>query len=139
MVLDSQNLKTILTSLYLLNSQFTSVFTTENHFNIPDKGSSPFAPMDNIFISYRGVMNSINRPNEKKASGPDKIPIIILKRNCETVATILQCIFQLSLNTGVAPADWKTANVVPIFKKRRPFKASQLSTSIPDICSFNNA
>ena len=73
--------------------------------------------MDKITISHRGVMNSINRLNEKKAFGPDKIPIIILKRNCETVATILQCIFELSLNTGVVPADWRTANVVPIFKK----------------------
>ena len=74
--------------------------------------------MDSITISHRGVMNSINRLNEKKASVPDKIPIIILKRNCETVETIPQCIFQFSLNTGVVPADWKTANVVPIFKKR---------------------
>ena len=73
----------------LLNSQFTSVFTTENFSNIPDKDSSPFAPMNNITISHRGVINSINRLNEKKASGPDKIPIIILKRNCETVAIIL--------------------------------------------------
>ena len=117
MVLNSQNLKTILTSLYLLNSQFTSVFTTEHISNIPDKGSSPFVLMDNITISHRGVLNSINRLNEKKAFGPDKIPIIILKRNCQTVATILQCIFKLSLNTGVIPADWKTANVVSIFKK----------------------
>ena len=73
--------------------------------------------MDSITISHRGVMNSINRLNEEKASDPDKIPIIILKRNCETVADIPQCIFQLSLNTRVVPADWKTANVVPIFKK----------------------
>ena len=51
-VLDSQNLKTVLTSLYLLNSQLTSVFTTENLSNIPDKGSSPFALMDNITISH---------------------------------------------------------------------------------------
>ena len=62
-------------------------------------------------------MNSINRLNEKKAFGPDKIPIIILKRNCKTVATLLQCIFELSLNTGVVPADWKVVYVVPILKK----------------------
>ena len=123
----------------LLNSQFTSVFTTENLSNIPDKGSSPFAPMDNITIPHRGVMNSINRLNEKKASGPDKIPIIILKRNCETVATILQCIFQLSLNSGVVPADWKTANVVPIFKKGDRSKPANSRPVSLTFCSVQNA
>ena len=81
----------------LLNSQFTSAFIAENLSSIQNKDSSPLALMDNITISHRGVMNRINLLNEKKASSPDKIPIIILKRNCETIATILQCIFQLSL------------------------------------------
>ena len=101
----------------MLNKQFTSVFTEENRSNIPVKGPSPFKSMDPITITRQGVINSINRLNEKKASGPDKLPIIMLKNNCEIIADILLCIFQRSLDTGIVPLDWKTSNVVPIFKK----------------------
>ena len=101
----------------MLNNQFTSVFTKEDLSNIPDKGQSPHIPMNKIQITLNGVINSINRLNEKIATGPDKIPIIILKRNCKIAAEIMKIIFQRSLDTGVVPSDWKTANVVPIFKK----------------------
>jgi hypothetical protein len=33
------------------------------------------------------------------------------------VAPILHLFFQASINQGILPTDWKTANVVPIFKK----------------------
>jgi hypothetical protein len=39
----------------MLNSQFTSVFTTENTTNMPSKGNSPFKPMKDIKISEKGV------------------------------------------------------------------------------------
>jgi hypothetical protein len=39
----------------MLNSQFTSVFTTENTTNMPSKGISPFKPMKDIKISEKGV------------------------------------------------------------------------------------
>jgi hypothetical protein len=35
----------------MLNSQFTSVYTTENTTNMPSKGNSPFKPMKDIKIS----------------------------------------------------------------------------------------
>jgi hypothetical protein len=34
----------------MLNSQFKSVFTTENTTNMPSKGNSPFKPMKDIKI-----------------------------------------------------------------------------------------
>ena len=101
----------------MLNNQFTSVFTKENQEYIPDKGPSPFKPMDKITITDAGVTKCINRLNEKKASGPDKIPITILKKTAIAITPVLSFIFQQSLDTGEIPQDWKNANVVPIFKK----------------------
>ena len=39
------------------------------------------------------------------------------------VASILQLFFQASINQGIQPTDWKTANVVPVFKKGDKIKA----------------
>jgi hypothetical protein len=39
----------------ILNEQFKSVFTNENHTNFPDKGPSPFPSMTNINITEHGV------------------------------------------------------------------------------------
>jgi hypothetical protein len=100
----------------MLNCQFTSVFTQETSA-IPNKGHSPYSNMKYINITNKGVENCINRLNEKKASGPDQIPISILKKHSTILAPLLTLLFQQSYETGTIPTDWKNANVVPIFKK----------------------
>ena len=44
----------------LLNKQFVSVFIKEDLTNIPDKGQSPFRPMNGIIINENGVKNALN-------------------------------------------------------------------------------
>ena len=78
----------------LLNKQFVSVFTKEDLTNIPDKGQSPFRLMNDIIINENGVKKCIERLNEKKASGPDKTPIKVLKQCSTELAPILTSIFQ---------------------------------------------
>ena len=41
----------------------------------------------------------------------------VLKEMHSSIAPILKVIFGCSLNTGVVPNDWKTANTKPLFKK----------------------
>ena len=55
--------------------------------------------------------------NPHKATGPDDIPTYLLKELSYEIAPILMKIFQSSLHQGVLPAEWKSANVIPIFKK----------------------
>ena len=55
--------------------------------------------------------------NENKVSGPDKIPIKVLKQCSNEITPILTSIFQQSLSAVEVPLDWKQANMVPIFKK----------------------
>ena len=56
--------------------------------------------------------------NIHKASGPDKISAKFLKESCDIdiIAPTLPSIFQLSLETGIVPDDWKIAYITPIFK-----------------------
>ena len=53
----------------------------------------------------------------KKATGPDGIPAIVLKTCAEELAPLLQNLFQLSLEKGIFPDNWKSALIQPIPKK----------------------
>jgi hypothetical protein len=101
----------------MLNNQFCSVFTQENLNYIPSKGESPYRAMARIHVTVNGVIKSIKRLNIKKASGPDKMPIITLKETVSEISPVLQSLFQQSLDTHEIPSDWKLANIVPIYKK----------------------
>jgi len=41
----------------------------------------------------------------------------VLKEMAEVIANALVVIFQNSMGSGEVPADWKTANIKPLFKK----------------------
>ena len=47
----------------ILNDQFHSVFTKEDHTNFPDKGPSPYSTMKNINISIEGVYKLLKKTN----------------------------------------------------------------------------
>ena len=51
-----------------------------------------------------------------KSAGIDKISIKLIKAAGRTILNSLKNIFNLSLNTGIFPDDWKTVRVTPIFK-----------------------
>ena len=52
-----------------------------------------------------------------KATGPDGIPSFILKKCSAVIAPSLAALFNLSLQQGKVPSEWKMENVVPIPKK----------------------
>ena len=101
----------------ILNEQFKSVFTTENHTNFPDKGPGPFPSMTNINITEQGVYKLLKNQKPHKATGPDEVPVFILRSAAQQLDPILTQIYRHSLDTGAVPQDWRDAWVVPIFKK----------------------
>ena len=64
-----------------LNAQYQSVFTQEDTTNIPDKGASTCTcpSMPDITFMKDGTEKLLLNLNAGKASGPDNIPIRILK------------------------------------------------------------
>jgi len=105
------------TKAEILNNQFHSVYTKEDLNNIPHKGQSPHQTMPAIHISLQGVKKLLKGLRPYKATGPDEIPAFILKNSAEEIAPYLVRLFQLSLDQGVIPDDWRTANIVPVYKK----------------------
>ena len=79
--------------------------------------------MPAICVGVEGVYKILTNLQIHKATGPDNIPCRILKETAKEIAPMLQLFFQASLDQGQLPKEWKTANVVPIFKKGEKSKA----------------
>ena len=55
-----------------------------------------------------------------RSSGHDGLSVHLLKRIVIHIATPLAYIFNLSITTGICPSSFKTAKVIPVFKKDDP-------------------
>ena len=70
-----------------------------------------------------------------KASGPDKISNIVLKECSKELAPILSQLFQMNLNNGILPENWRNVNIGPIFKKGdRNTAANYRPVSLTCVC-----
>ena len=54
---------------------------------------------------------------ENKSPGVDGIAPKILKETVEQICTPLAHVFNMSLEEGIVPLEWKEANIIPLFKK----------------------
>ena len=54
---------------------------------------------------------------ENKSPGVDGIASKILKETVEQICTLLAQVFNMPLQEGIVPFEWKEANIIPLFKK----------------------
>jgi len=113
--LDSRNGQ-ITKRLNAFNDYFTSIFTQEDLSSLPKMNDSPFPDIPNISVSVEGVQCQPFTQSKTPQSHWTRwyFPHIFL-RNCHM--RLLMKNFQSSSHQGVLPAEWKSANVIPIFKK----------------------
>ena len=70
----------------------------------------------NISVSPKMVKKIITNLDSSKASGPDCIPLVVLK-NCESgLLYVLAELFNMCLKESCFPDCWKVSSVVPVFK-----------------------
>ena len=121
----------------LLSKQYETVFTEDDTSKrLPDATQHPVERIEDLHVSVVGVQNLLNSLNPKKANGPDQLPIRILKETANETAPILHVIFMASLQQGAVPKDWRSANVVPVFKKGNHLSAENYRPiSLTSICS----
>ena len=78
--------------------------------------SLPVFPSRTILKLHKMVKNVIMNPDLSKASGPDCIPVVVL-RDCEPeLFYILAELFNKCLKESFFPDCWKVSSVVPVFK-----------------------
>ena len=91
--------------------------------NLDDSGISlPVFPsrtnlkLHNISLTPKMVRKVVMNLDLSKASGPDCIPVVVLK-NCEPeLSYILAELFNKCLKESCFPDCWKVSSVVPVFK-----------------------
>ena len=100
---------------------FSSVFTREDTSSLPVpetkfKGSEG-ERLGQLVVTPEVVASKINNMKENKSPGVDGISPKILKETVEQISTPLAHVFNMSLQEGIVPLEWKEANIVPLFKE----------------------
>ena len=99
----------------LFNEYFEGQFSDASSYDINiDYSNDSVNDIDFSISRIRKILKDIN---VNKAAGPDRINGKVLKNCREGIAYPLSCLFKISYNTGHLPAEWKLANVVPVYKK----------------------
>ena len=101
-----------------LNDYFVPVFTEEDPGPVPTLPRQIAADqLTLITITSDMVEKKIKALKPSSAPRPDGVTPRFLRLNSGQMSRDLAFIFNLSLQTGVVPSEWKMANVTPIHKK----------------------
>ena len=106
------------------------MFTDEDLVNTTQIDQLEYPTMPEISFNTSGIHKFLS-------PDPDSIPAIILKKCADEISPILQVIFTQSMNSGVLPSDWLSANITPIYKKNDRTNASNyrpIDISLTPIC-----
>ena len=90
--------------LHSINSQFTDLFSKNEHTQVPllDR-SAPF--MNDIAVSKDGVIKLLKGLNPSKALGPDELHPRVLKELATELGPVFAHLFQQSIDTGEIPKN----------------------------------
>ena len=96
------------------------MFVQEDLSNMPDLRETVYSggvTLTEVFITPAAVEAKLRHLDATKAQGPDKIPPKVLKELSKELSSPLSLLFNMSIDSGEIPEDWKSAEITPIFKK----------------------
>ena len=92
--------------------QFSCSSTYDRHFEpLVQESEKEF------YISRFGVLKLLQNINSNKAAWPDGIHGKVLKNCATSLALPLSILYNNCYNIGSIPAEWRSANIVPVHKK----------------------
>ena len=102
------------------NKYFTSVFTQENLSIIPSFTLGASVPLlETVTITPHIVYKNLAHINTSKSSGADDWPLLALREKAKQIRAPLSLLFTKSLESGILPQDWKSAQVTPTYIQER--------------------
>ncbi len=101
----------------ILNDYFATVFTQEDISSIPTKNLETDEKLSSFEVYEREIVDKIYQLKRNSAPGPDGIGPVVLQETAKIIAYPLKIIFETTLRERKCPDEWKTARVVPIYKK----------------------
>ena len=104
-----------------LNEYFSLVFTREDISILPVLETKfegrAFDYLGQLIVTPTMVAMKIRDMKYNKSPGVDGIPPKLLLEIEEQISIPLATFFNLSLEEGIVPLEWKEANIIPLFKK----------------------
>ena len=101
----------------LFGNNFASNSTLDDDGHpLPDFPLRTDSVISDPLITPKKVIRIISKLDSAKATGPDGIPVIVLKMCAPELSPVLTKLFNLCLSNSVFPSCWKIASVVPVFK-----------------------
>ena len=104
-----------------LNEYFSSVFTREDISILPVLETKfegrEFDYLGQLIVTPTMVAMKIRDMKDNKSPGVDGIPPKLLLEIVDQISIPLATVFNLSLEEGIVPLEWKEANIIPLFKK----------------------
>ena len=100
-------------------SEFISEVSTvesKDAFNTLNLGL-PYNHMAELCVSDLKVFNKLSELKIDKSPGPDLIHPRVMYETRAQIASALKLIFQMSLDSGKLPCDWKKSTITMIHKK----------------------
>ena len=122
-----------------LNKYFESVFVKDKTVDeclphITHRTCTSCNDDGDAIFTLETLYKEIDKLKDNKAIGLEKASPIILKRCKDALSRPLIIIFQKSFSEGIAPYQWKLANVTPINKKgSRKLKSNCRPVSLTSI------
>ena len=102
----------------VLNEYFSSVFTTEDSsLPVPFTNfeGNKSVHLGQLFVTPEMIANKMKKIKDNKSPGVDGIPQKLLKEIVEQISTPLAKLFNVSLEEGIVPSEWKEANITQLF------------------------
>ena len=103
----------------VFGNYFAGVYTSEPAGDFTALPSRyPVNLCESVTFSEEVILDKLNNLKVNKSPGPDSLHPRMLYELRHQLVTPLYMIYEASYNTGYIPCDWKSANTVPIYKKR---------------------
>ena len=93
------------------------MFTIEQLNTVPQFGQYEGNILDTFNFITEELQEKLQYLNIYKSTGPDMLHPRILRALKDKLARPLTYIFNNSVDTGIIPEDWKSANVIAIHKR----------------------
>ena len=75
--------------------------------------------MGQLIVTPEVVASKISNMKENKSQGVDGLSPKILKETVEQISEPLAHVFNMSLQEGIVPLEWKEANIIPLIIQKR--------------------
>ena len=114
-----------------LNEYFSSMFTREDISALPEL-ETKFEGRESdylgqLFVTSKIVGKESRDMKDNKSPGVDGIHPKLLLEITKQISIPFVTVFNLSLEEGVVPLEWKEANIIPLFKISSTIKSENYS------------